>query len=857
MNDTPTWTLDLGPTTMTISGVQVNLFKPATGQTTGTIAGDLKFGSLCNICARYDLPGNFMIRSEFPEVKLSQLIAQLNEIGFPLPNGFDLDFQQTWIMIEKDDAALTFQAATSIDKVGLLAFTAKKKTQNGFAVGLDLSISSLTVLPGFDPLKAFEDFVGLEKFMLVISSLTDPAFTFPEMSKFNAPPLGNQSIKLPKQANGLVKGVNVYAQLNAAKNKAIRILANWLGLKVDGSIGITLAVSCPNPSTNSKLYFSFDTSVSGVQITGNIGGLLQGQDIGVFLAAKAVASIQGQMMDFELMLVVLENGIIISGDWNGTIRFDPLPVQITNPAIVVGMDWEGIPSFGFAATLDVKSFDSSIVLFFDSVNPSKSMFAGAVSDLTLKDVASFLAGQNSIPVIGDVLGTIGLKSLKAFNLQASVATALDNRDLKTITTAFASNGVTLSGSSDTMVLRISKPGSLWYLTNLSDHVTHYILTKTGGQISVTLEPQIYCAPNNTQLGNRQYPQGFQVFAEIDYLIIQAQIKIIIDTGKGIAADVTINPIVIFSDQFFSFTSTDGSSGPRLSLATFTDLSQTDTRLQNPHFMLIGSLRLLGLSFTSIYANISTSGVQFKLQQQIGTLHLDLNATVTSLTNMSAGGTITVDVNRGLDLGILGSLLVVVPVTGTLQASFNGGTPSITFQAGFTFWGVSFNLPAIPLSVGGLADLPEAVWSAVAAVISNLLTDPGRWLDWVKRGIIHGAFDPAAIGRILGTVFHLTAGQIGDLLKNIMDGQAIATALKAAGYLADQIGDVLKSIGIPVDQIGSILSGIFPDIHVDFSLGHLDTPAGLHWDKYIDIYITGTHTDFYVPPHVDTGTHIDT
>lgn len=855
MAESTPWMINLGPVPMKISGVQFNAVKPASGTATGTIGGNLAFGSISNLSTRYEIPGKFLLRTEFPEVKLSQLTECLNEIGLELPSGFDIGFGQTLALIQEDGQNLQFQAATLIDNCGLLAFTAKKQGKWGFAIGLSLSDVNFELLPGFAPLKCFHDFLGLEKVMLVVSSLVDPGFTFPDMNSFNAPQLGNKNISLPSQAGGLVQGVNLYAQLNMAKSQAFKALASWLNIPMDGTVGITLAVSCPNPSSNSKLFINIKENIDGVQITGMMGGIIQGGEIGVFLQGKVHASIQGQPMDFDLNLLVLENGLLISGSWNGTLNFNPLPLQLSNLGIIIGMDWEGVPSLGFAATIDVNTFDSSIAVFFDSIDPAKSMFAGAISNLTLKDVAKTIAGQNDIPVIGDVLGLVGLKALKAFDLPGTLSTALDNRDLPAIAAAFSAKGIPLASTSSGVLLRINKAGANWHINDLVNQMSYYCLTKKGDSISVEKQPQIYCAPTDTWIGENKYPQGFHIDAEIDFLLIKTQIQIIIDTSKGISADATLDPITIYNSDFFVVKAASGDGGPRLSLSTFTNPSQTEQNLKDPHFMINGKLRLLGLDISNTYIKIGTDGLYFSISEQVALMNLNLNGSFSSLTNLSAGGAVVLGLDNELDLGPLGSLHVKTNVTGNLKINFNGGLPSATFDGGFTFQGLSLMIPTITLSVTGLANLPGTIWSQVTDIIKKLVTDPNQWLDWIKSGVITGISGADQIGKILSDVYHLSAGDIANKLKDILGygGQEIAEALKAAGVVADQVGSILKGIGIPVDQIGSILKSIFTGIHTDFSLGHLDTPSGIHTDFHVPLI---GHTDFNVPPHIDTGTHID-
>ena len=519
--------------------------------------------------------------------------------------------------------------------LGLLAFTAQKQGQWGFAVGMDLN-SGLSALPGLGVLAAFESFVGLDTLLLVLSSLDQPGFQFPDMAHFNAPALGKQSIKLPAQASGVVRGMNFYAALNTTKSDGFRALAHYLGVDLNGTVGITLAVSLPDPATNSKLFLSVNEEIQkGTTLAGELGGLLQGGDVGAFLGAIVKTQVQGQPIEFDVTAIVLENGVLISGTVQGTIHFDPAPVQLSNLALVIGLDFEGVPSLGIAATLDVGTFDSSVALFFDSNGPGKSLVAGAISNLTLLDVATTLAGQKSFPAgLDTVLGRVGLKDLSAFSMPASVGTALDSRDLGAISNAFQQYGkVAIPSTSDRILLVINKKGSTWHLTDMTT-MYHYSLSRQGDTISVDLQPQIYCVPGplSAFIGSIQYPPGFDVVGEIDYLLLQAQVKVLISANQGIAADVDVAPIVIVNQDFFAVTGAGGKGGPHLSLATYSQPNLVDVQLRGPHFLVSGNLRLLGVDMLSVYVSITEHGLDFKVAEQVNPLlHVDLHGSFDSLT----------------------------------------------------------------------------------------------------------------------------------------------------------------------------------------------------------------------------------
>jgi hypothetical protein len=863
MMDDPPWTLDLGPVPLTLSNVELSLSRQASGPAQGTWTATLAIGQDLELTACYTLPGDFSLRADLPRVHLSSLIALLNEIDLPLPTGFDIDLTQAYVLIERVASDLSFSVAADIATLGLLAFTVQRQSTWGFALGVDLALSGLSALPGLAALAPFEQFVGLDTLMLVVSSLDGPAdFQFPDMANFLIPSLGNRKIQLPRQASGLVRGLNIYALLRTAKSAGFHVLATYLGLQLDGTVGITLAVSLPDPLTSSKLFLSVSEEIQkGTTLVGELGGLLQGGEIGVFLTAVAKTQVQQQPLEFDVTAMVLENGVLISGTMQGTIHFGP--VQLSNLALVIGLDFEGIPSLGIAATLDISTFDSSLALFFDSIDPAKSLVAGALSNVTLLDIARFLAGQQDIPAgLDTVLGLIGLKELKAFSLPAALATSLDNRDIAAISTAFTQYGsISIAGTSDRVLLVINEQGSSWHLTDMPT-MQHYHMKLQGTSIAVTLEPQLSLVPETTFIGSIQYPQGFDITAEIDYVLIQAQIKILISANQGIAADVDLAPIVLLSRDFFSLTGAGGQGGPHLSLASYRQPELSDPQRRDPHFLLMGNLRLLGADMAGISLLLSEHGLTFDISSQVTPLlSLQLHGSFDSLSHLDVGGSIGVGIDRSLDLGVLGSVAVDVTVNGTLTLSETDGSASASLQGSFVFQGTQCHIPVLALAVNSpaLQNIGETLWSQIVDIISKLLKNPDQWLAWVHDHIIIGAGQTAEqVGHILASVYQLSADAVADKTRQIMgysiDG--VSQALQGAGCTANDAVKALKDVGYQTADIATAIGAVFPSIHADINVGHLDTPAGPHLDtptSHLDV--PGTHIDSTA--HADLpGSHID-
>jgi hypothetical protein len=875
MADDPPWTLAIGPASMSIGAVTVDIADAQASGATGAFGGTLEFGGGIEVSVNYQTPGAFIIRGDFPQLKLSQLIAELDQIGVTLPSGFDIELDQAFALIEEQDSNLTLSAAAMVDKVGLVALTAQKSAQWGFAAGVQLGNGTISSLPGFGPLAAIESFLGLEEVLVIVSSIDQTGFSFPDMAQFQAPPLSGHSIKLPAQASGVVRGVNIYAALSVANNAGFKLLAGYLGVKLDGTVGITLSVSAPDPGTNSKLFLSVDTQINAsTKLDGELGVLLLNNDPGAFLSATVKTSIQSQPVSFNVTAIVLPTGVLISGTMTGTITFSP--VTLNNVAIEVGIDDAEIPSLGFAATIDIEDFESSIAIFFDSTDPSKSMFAGAVSDVTLLSIATAIAGQNNVPSpLDKALAMFGLKGIGAFTMPATASAALDGRDLTAIRAAFAQGGVTLPASDEQIFFVVNTAGSVWHLTDLSQ-MLHYELQAGSGKIAVALEPQFYCAPQATTIGVLPpFPEAIRVTAEIDEFLIKTQMDIEISPSTGISATAGLAPIVLFSANLFSITGKSQSGGPEVSLSTYAQPSQSDPQLRQPHFLLTGAVNLLGVAKESLYISVGENGLAFDFSETDGPVQFDLTATISSGLALSAGGSVTIGINEGFEASFagvdLGHIGVDVSVSATLAVSASASGGSASVQGKFDFEGLHLSIPKITLDITGpaLAHLADTIWDAVKSAIEGVLGDADQWLNWVKNSIVSGAVTAAeAVGNVLAKAYGMAADEIIDKTKNILgytlDG--VTQALNGAGVAAQVAADALVNAGYSVADVAVSIGKWFSAPHIDFSFGHIDTPAGPHADTPLIPHLDtpgAPHVDTPGAPHVDVspvhadfGTHAD-
>ncbi|MEA2695147.1 MAG: hypothetical protein QOJ16_4534, partial [Acidobacteriota bacterium] len=557
----PPWTIDLGPVPLTLANLRLVAQHPKAGATSGTFSGVIALGSDLTLGFSYQSPGDFVLRGQLPDVGLLQLGSALTRQSVALPGGFDFALTDGSVLIQKSGNDLVFLYATTMAGLGTVAFEARRVGAGawGFAAGIDLQGLRISGLPGLSALKPFEDVFHLDEILVVVASFADPAFQLPGLAAFDTPTIRSDNLQLP--AGGVIAGLNIHARWTIdTSSRQQALLGKLLGL--NPTLGVTLQVG-KDPAADSRLYVSYDTTLQGHPFSCRFGLQMTAGQVSLFLLGTLQANIQGQPCRFDVVLLFVPNGAFISGSMLGSVQF--LGVTLSNLAIVVGIDWEGLPSLGIAAEIAVDRFESSLAIFFDSTDPSRSMVAGSVSDLSLKDVVDTLAGSVLPSSVDAVLPKVALVGTGTFTVAASLAKALDSRQLDVISAAFAPHAKVPSSSSQVLFV-VSKPGQEWFLTDMTT-MLHYQIAKTGTGIQVSLEPQIYIVPNTTSIGALRFEQGFFLNSGLSLLSFQATAKVMVRPSQGILVDGSMDRIVIGTPALFSLTSADGKSGPRVSAAT--------------------------------------------------------------------------------------------------------------------------------------------------------------------------------------------------------------------------------------------------------------------------------------------------
>jgi len=809
------WKIQLGPAKLAIENVSFDFFVPRTGKPSGMFRGDLAFGKDVTISILRTIPGDFVVKTVCDELSLSHAIATLSNQKAPLPAGFDLTLRDSSILIEEHDERFTFQLATRVEGFGYFAFEAKQVASGwGFAFGLDLAGESSSKLPGLSALAAFEKALHLEKFMLVVSTYDDAGFQFPDLSAMQVGAAsGHSKLTLPSQASGVRAGLDLFAEWQlSSKDKTQNLLSKLLGL--GGTLGVTIQIG----DGQARLFVERDAMIHGHRLSCQVGmassfgpGVVPSPSF--FLTGYLTLNIQGTPQTFNLSTAFVPTGAFLSASVTGSAPIDCKWFKLANLALEIGVDWAGIPSFGVACTLDIGTFESSLAVFFDSADPTRSLVAGSFGELTLKDIVDGLLGHHLPSSIDAVLAKAGVFGTHRFEIDKSVATSLDHRDIAAISAAFSAAKVQIPSSTDQVFLSVQKPGNAWHLTDLSI-MRHYSLALQGGKIEVSVDPQFYFAPEPTSIGAIRFPQGFYLNGAVDVFGFRAAATIDISPQKGILVDAEMDRIVIGNEHVFSITSADGKTGPKVSIATFSQPEQKDPHLRSPHFYVSGRLALLGLE-DSVLASVGTSGVTLDLKGALAPgAEFDLDVTFGG-KNLEVDGDIKVGVGK-IDLGPLGKIHIDTDVEGSLGIRVDGHGIRVAAQASFEFLGDEmkigrFSIEPHPKALAGLA---KTIEEKVLHLLQDLFKDADRWAHALEHGVVEGVADTE---KVLKDVYKKSEKEAKEMAHTIDKGLAaagkgIATAGKDVGKGVATAGkDVGKGVASAGKDVGKGVASAGKDV----------------------------------------------
>lgn len=805
------WTIPVGREELTVEDVALNFSYPKGGPIEGAFGGAIKFGDGLSLRAQYAVPGNFVVDGRFPKVNLSHLIERLCDQKVDLPGGFDLVLPDSAVLIQKQGDSYVFRLCSVVDGFGVFAFEVRKISGGkwGYAAGMDLGGSGLSKLPGLSELRVLEDAFKLQKLMLVVSSFEDANFQFPSLSQFNRPQLATKSLALSSQTSGVRQGLMLFAQWQLdTHDRKQNLLSKLLG--IGGTQSVTLAIS-PQPMKGSKMYVSQRSTLQGLPFSYTFGVELQNGRPELFLTGSLTCKIQGQPQTFDVVMAFATGGAFFSGTMKGATAVNCGPFKLSNLALEVGTNWAGIPSLGVAATIAVEKFQSSVAVFFDSSDPSRSLVAGSLSDLTLADVVDSLVGNVTPTSLDSVLKGISVKGTRQFEIPGDLADELDGLNFEKVSAAFSSAAkIQIPSSASQLLLVVNKKGSAWHLTDLTK-MRHYQLAKRGGKIAVSIAPQFYFAPQATSIGSLPFPQGFYVNAAISFLGLKAEATIDISTNKGVSIDAQMDRIVLLNEKLFCIRAEKGAGGPKLSVSTFNQPDHPVKEFRAPHFYVNGSLTMLGIE-RGIYASLSQRGLVFNLRGAlVPGVKFNVQATLGG-AGLDASGEIKVGVGT-LDLGPLGKVKLNTDLDGRLEIDINSKAASIAAEASFEFAGEKVKIGKFKLEAktDGLRELPDQMARRAEKELTAVFKDMNKWANAVKNGMVDGVQDTA---KVFQDVYGQSAQQAQALARSVGKGFNAATdaAAKAAEEAAKQtqkaVGNAakdaekgVKSAGKSVEKTG--------------------------------------------------------
>lgn len=861
------WQLSIGDFGLAVTDASIAVGN-STGTMTGSVSGTLVLDQTNKFALSYAVPGGFRMFAQVPSISLSALIAALcKDVGAP-PPGFAFTLENSTILITKEGQAFDFAFGTQLASYGSASLVVRNGAAGwGFAFGILLDVAKIGALPGLDALAKIDAAFALDEIVLVFGTIADSTFTFPALGDFDNPAIKSGSIASPGWTGGLVAGLNLYAMMTPANSEALGWLCKLIDF--DGSIAASLQVP-ENPDNGTTFAATISGNVnSNMAMSGALFASLVGDTLSLGLKGTIPTTISGDRVTFTIVVDFQPNGVFISGSTPDTINFADV-VQLGGLAIELGVDDEGIPSIGVAGTIQVQDFNSSVALFFDSAQPEDSMFAGAISDITLDQVMGPIVGValSSLPSgFADILKQIALKGTDSFTLPATLAASLDARDASAVAAAFNTAGHPLSNVSGAVSILGSAGWGSWAVTDLASQ-THYTVSKggAGGALTGEKNAQVKFVPQTTQIGALPPIQaGYAMSGELDVFGLTGILDIDIVPSSGLSIDAYLSPVQFLNANLLSITAAgDTSKGAQLSVSTWTQAGV------GPHATATGQATLLGLS-QSVNIAITSSGATFNLSSSEAVYSYAIAVTLTS-AGFNASGNASVGIDKTIDLGPLGSLPVDIMVGGTVAVGFTGGGASASFGGSFTFQGTSFSTGTVTLDVtrGSLSDLASEIEDDVVNAIVQWLKenlDPSRWVKWIKNNIIPNIVNDAnRVGQVLGNIYQQSAQEIASIAHDTLGYTAdvAATALKAANFTSSVAMAALNGAQYAAQDVANAIASVF-DTHVDTHLPHIDTPSGPHIDNQIpphgDTHLphvdtpSAPHVDSAIPPHADSSSWI--
>ncbi|GAC1501395.1 MAG: hypothetical protein NVS2B12_09670 [Ktedonobacteraceae bacterium] len=604
------WVIDVGMTPLTISSAYLQLGYDKGRGVSGMLGGTIGIAGV-SLPIAYTIPGSLTLRGLLPPVSLKSLVTHLSGDSAVWPASLDIEISSARILIQKAATDLEFLLGVQVDHLGsLIVKIARASGVWGFALGIDLDtqwrLSNIS-----SALAPFDSSFTFSKALLLFSSVQSIDFMLPDMAVFNDPLLSTVRPVQPANLTGVIKGFNFFAELALEGNKNLELLQKTLHLD-RAVLDIVLQIG---------------EDPANVLLTAGVSGRFN--DVSTFQGVLRVRLSEGQpsigllgdahiiVHDHPLLftgeLAINELGAFfaatLQGNW--TDAFDVSGLTLSDIAVEVGTDWEGIPTLGVAATLTIGGKQGSVAVLFNSQNPVQSLLAGSMSDLTLADIAAlFLNATTPIaPEVASILAETALKGVPFCTLPLNLIGDLDKAQLSVaVIQAFAQNG-RLQLAEKQALLVVGKPGSIWYLTDYQT-LSHYSIIKQDSQLQVLLQVQLAIVPQATMIGQLSYQQGITFAAQAQFLELDASLTVEVHVTSGIAVDGSMQALHVAN--VFSLTGASNQGDPVISLATY---DAATSKFRGPHCIVSGGVALLGTS-ANLDLRVTLDQISFLLDAKI-------------------------------------------------------------------------------------------------------------------------------------------------------------------------------------------------------------------------------------------------
>ncbi|MDB5269015.1 MAG: Surface exclusion protein Sea1 [Hymenobacter sp.] len=765
------WAFRVGELEVKVLGLTAEVQR-ADGKTTFRLAGAADLFGVAQVGVSWALPGALKVAAQLREIELNAVVQALLP-GTSLPVALRATLPATSLYFEKNGSDYTFALLTQLRAWGQLTLQVRKGEAGwgvlaGWALPADWRLSNLD--PGLD---VFDGFV-LHEAVLVFSTLEMGSLALPSTADFPGYPAPTPAARPWPVLSKVPKGLTAYASLRIGGNPELERLGQLLVL---GSGALTALLTIGYE----PLTFALDAAVKGpFEGLGPLKGFrLEEAAVRVRLheggAAVGLATTFAIPLDAPAALVLGASQLRLTGeiragatgiDGAATLRnplrdmFQVPGLNLNGAAVALGCGYDAVPIVGLYGQLELGQLDLLGAVYFNGGNPAQSALVAGISTISPLDVLRLLAGKDPAtdisPAVKAVLEELQLSGTRELVLAAEPSPALLlELDAGTcgpaLRAAATAAKLALPTGDDAVLVSRARAGEVWFITLRSTHDV-YRVHRAGSRLLAELNPQLYIVPQDTDIGEVHFKEGFRVSGTLHVFGLREQLAVQFSRGKGLSVFSEMKPLELrlpgTNQVFFRLIGEKGKpdSKPYLSISTY---DQPNHKLcPTAHFLLRGSLDLLGLSVATD-VKLTPDGLELDLE--------------TSLTTSSIGGQLALKGSLGkaakglnatgrvefhvddLDLGLLGKITLKARVAASFTLVLTTEKLEAAFSFSFTWNGVERKWSG-QLSTDGLPlrDLPALVLATirdkVRDIFGEVFKSVAEYLEAVRTGLVHGVED---------------------------------------------------------------------------------------------------------------------